>query len=380
MNNDSNKNTSLNIDDEIDLLALAKTVWNKRKLVLRTVGLFIILGLLVALLSPNEYRATATYLPTTSEGGKAGGNLSGLASLAGINYGGTIGGSEIPPTLYPKIVNSIPFKLEMLKAPLTFEGFDKKVTYQEYYEKHYSPGVLGDVKKYTIGLLGEIMKDVKGEQHKEIKREGGAEDIITITHNELAHFKRLSNQINISFNDKEGFVELSTILLEAKAAAQLAKYAEGLLQKEVIAFKIKNAKEQLKFTKERFLERKKEFEETQTKLARFRDRNQNISSSVALNQLEKLEAEFNLAFSVYSELAKQLEQAKLQVSKDTPVFSVIQPVTVPAEKSAPNRSLILVMFTILGVVVAIGLVFVGEFLTNIRKKMNESTSFMDIHQ
>ncbi|MDN3668129.1 Wzz/FepE/Etk N-terminal domain-containing protein [Echinicola jeungdonensis] len=371
MNNTQNQNTPNN-DDEIDLLALAKTVWNKRKLVFRIVGLFIVLGLLVALLSPKEYTASSTYIPQTSEGGKAGGSLGGLASLAGINLGGVSSGSEIPPSLYPKIVNSIPFKMEMLKAPLKFEGIDQEITYQEFYEDYYSPGVLSYIKKLTIGLPGLIIGSIKGDQKEVIKGEG-KEKIISITEEQLEHFKRMEGQITISFNDEEGFVQLSTTMPEPLASAQLAKYAESLLQKEVIAYKIQNAREQLKFTQERYQEKKEEFEAIQAHLARFRDQNQNIASSVARNQLEKLEAEYNLAFGVYSELAKQLENAKLQVSKDTPIFSVIQPVTVPAEKSAPKRPLILVIFTILGVVIALGAVFGREYLQNVKEEWNNET-------
>ncbi|AGA80585.1 GNVR domain-containing protein [Echinicola vietnamensis] len=367
MNNDSTKYIASTKDDEIDLLALAKTVWGRRKLVFRIVGGFFVLGLLIALLSPKEFTAKGTYLPQTSEGGKAGGSLSGLASLAGINLGGMSGGSEIPPMLYPKIVGSIPFKKAMLTAPLQFEGIDQTVTYQEYYEEYYSPGFLGYIKKYTLGLPGVIIKAIKGETEAEevVNKEG---EMITVSGEELRHFKRLNGQISISFNDKEGFVELSTVMPEPKAAAQLAKYAEQLLQQEVIAFKVKNAAEQLKFTEERYQEKKREFGNIQTKLAHFRDRNQNISSSVALNQLEKLEAEYNLAFSVYSELAKQLEQAKLQVSKDTPVFSVIDPITVPAEKSAPKRSMILVVFVVLGLVISLGIILGLEYFNTIKEE------------
>jgi len=367
MNNDSNKNTAPQTDDEIDLLALAKTVWNQRKLVFRIVGLFVLLGLLVAILSPKEYTASGTYLPQTSEGGKAGGSLSGLASLAGINLGGAGGGSEIPPTLYPKIVGSVPFKKAMLKAPLQFEEIDQEVTYQEYYEGYSSPGLLGYIKRYTIGLPGLIIKTLKGEQKEEIGTNEGGE-IITVSPNEVGHFKRLGGQLSVSFNDNEGFVQLSAVMQEPKAAAQLAKYAESLLQKEVIDFKVKNAEEQLKFTEERYQEKKKEFEAIQNKLAQFRDRNQNISSSVALNQLEKLEAEYNLAFSVYSELAKQLEQAKLQVSKDTPVFSVIDPITIPAERSAPSRSLILITYIVIGIIISLSIVFGSKYFVILKKE------------
>ncbi|MDX5478876.1 MAG: hypothetical protein LPJ98_10505 [Cyclobacteriaceae bacterium] len=126
-----------------------------------------------------------------------------------------------------------------------------------------------------------------------------------------------------------------------------------MLQEEIISYKIQNANEQLKFTEERFSEKKAEFELVQSKLASFKDRNQNIISASLLNQQDKLEAEYNFSFSIYTELAKQLEQAKLQVSKDTPVFSVIQKVSIPIQKSSPNRPLILVGFCLTGVVVSL---------------------------
>jgi uncharacterized protein involved in exopolysaccharide biosynthesis len=157
---------------------------------------------------------------------------------------------------------------------------------------------------------------------------------------------------------------------EPLMAAQMAKYAEELLQKEVIEYKIQNAKEQLKYTEARFEEKRIEFEKIQNKLANFRDRNQNLSSAMVLNQLEKLEAEYNFAFNVYSELAKQLEQSKLQVSQNTPVFSVIQPVAIPIEKSAPKRPLIVLVFAILGMIASLGYVFGKQYFESVKIEWN----------
>jgi len=159
---------------------------------------------------------------------------------------------------------------------------------------------------------------------------------------------------------------------EPLMAAQMAKYAQELLQNEVIAYKISNAREQLNFTEERFAEKKTEFDQIQSRLANFRDRNQNISSATAMNQMERLEAEYNFAFNIYTELAKQLEQAKLQVSKDTPIFSIIQPVTIPTEKSAPKRPLILVIFTILGLIISLAYIFGSEFLRGVKEQWKEA--------
>ena len=68
------------------------------------------------------------------------------------------------------------------------------------------------------------------------------------------------------------------------------------------------------------------------------------------NKLSRIESEVNISASIVQQLASQVEQAKLQVNKDTPVFTTIQPVTIPFERSAPKRSLIVIVFGFLGLV------------------------------
>lgn len=363
--------TPQNDEDEIDLLELAKTVWKKRKQVIRITFAFILVGLAVALLTPKEFTASSTFIPQTSESGKGGGSLGGLASLAGINLGGISGGSEIQPSLYPKFVSSVHFRKALLNAPIMVEGLSETVTYAKYYEEVAKPGLMANIKKYTIGLPGLILKAIKGKPDQAlVQTEEG--DLIRLSEDEVGHFGRLDGQMSVSPNEKEGFVSLTFVMPEPLMAAQMAKYAQELLQNEVIAYKISNAREQLIYTEERFEEKKAEFDQIQARLANFRDRNQNISSATAMNQMERLEAEFNFAFSIYTELAKQLEQAKLQVSKDTPIFSIIQPVTIPTEKSAPKRPLILVIFAILGCIIALGYIFGSEFLIGVKEQWKEA--------
>ena len=87
-----------------------------------------------------------------------------------------------------------------------------------------------------------------------------------------------------------------------------------------------------------------------TTRAVFVDKNINISSSLYQNKLSRIESELSIAQTVVQQLASQVEQAKLQVNKDTPVFTTIKPVTIPFERSAPKRSLIVLIFGFLGLV------------------------------
>jgi uncharacterized protein involved in exopolysaccharide biosynthesis len=279
------------------------------------------------------------------------------------------GGSEIPPTLYPKIVNSVHFKKALLQASFEVEGESKPVTYQQYYEEIHSPGILSLLKKYTLGRPGLILSTLKSDQASNASSTTETH-LISISEEEDLHFKRIERQLSVTPNEKEGFVTLSFVMPDANMAAEMAQYAENLLQKEIIHYKIQNAKEQLKFTEERYTEKKKEFEQAHARLANFRDRNQSIVSATVMNQLQKLESEYNFAFTIYTEIAKQLEQAKLQVSKDTPVLSVIEPVTIPTEKSGPKRPLILVLYSILGIIVGIGYVFGKDYWEGIKAEWN----------
>jgi LPS O-antigen subunit length determinant protein (WzzB/FepE family) len=196
-------------DDEIDLIALAKTGWEGRKTVIKMVMIFMAIGLFIAIFSPKEFTASTTMVPA-SDSKKIGGNLSGLASLAGINLGSMGGEGGISPTLYPQIVNSIPFQKELLQTPLTIEGQSKKVTYANYYTNIYSPGLLGVLKKYTIGLPGIIIKAIKGKTvipsvgtERSRSEVEGINQLLTISDDENELIKQLSNQLSLDVNNKD---------------------------------------------------------------------------------------------------------------------------------------------------------------------------------
>jgi uncharacterized protein involved in exopolysaccharide biosynthesis len=351
------------MENQTQVLAIIKKIWKRKRIVLAITFLAFIFGLIIALAIPNEFTAKSTFIPQSSDSGKGMGSLGGIASLAGINLGDMGSGSDIPPSLYPMIGSSVKFKKAILEAKLKVNGIGE-VSYAEYFNDIHKPGVLTQIPKYTIGLPGLILGNFREQQNSSF--ESNADSLIQLSSEDIEHFKRIDKQLFIFPNKKEGIVQLSFSMPDPILAAQMALSVENLLQNELIEFKIKNAKYQLNFTEQRYNEKKKEFESIQNRLSSFRDRNQNISTAQANNQLEVLEADYNFAFNIYNELAKQLEQSKLQVSKDTPVFSIIQPVSVPTEKSAPSRLIILIVITFLGFAFSIVYIFGMDYLSVIK--------------
>ncbi len=171
---------------------------------------------------------------------------------------------------------------------------------------------------------------------------------------------------------KKGYLTLTAKLPEAVPSAQLAQRAQELLQQYIIDFKIKKTKANLDFIQQRFDETEKKFESAQDRLAQFRDRNKNVSSAAARTEEERLTSQYNMISGVYSELAKQLEQAKIQVKQDTPVFTIVEPVFVPMERSKPKRFMILFVWVFLGGVVGTGIIFGKQYLQTVKERWKES--------
>ncbi len=346
-------------EDEIDLLELLQTVWKGRKTIYKFLIVFGVIGLFIAVFSAKEYTASTTVIPQTSEGNKMG-DLGGLAAMAGINLGGTGGTNGISPALYPKITESVPFKRAILNTPLQIDGVSKKVTFKEYYQEYYSPSVLSYIKKYTIGLPGVILRAIRGK--KEEAKSVVNDSIYRVSSEEKVLFDIIKSQLSINVNDKEGFVKVSFSMPEALASAQMVKYVQGLLQESITNFKIEKVKSDNQFIEQSYKDAREDFLKKQANLATFRDKNQGLILSRSQSKLERLQAQYNLSYSLYSELAKQLESQKIKLKERTPVFTVLDPVSVPTEKSKPKRLLIVTIWIFLGLILGIGVIFIGEFL------------------
>ena len=357
--------------DEINLVALLQKVWRDRMIIIIISGLFTLIGIVYALGRTNVYTATTTFIPK-GQTSNAGGSLSGLASLAGINLGGlTNSDSEIPPSMYPMVVKSIPFQEKILALSISMNG--KKIQLKEYLLNqlnHVDPNsssFLNLLKKYTIGLPAIIKRKVFAKMNA-LPSSTEMSTIKRLSHEDGQLRNYLKNIIHINVDKKEGFIKLTCKDKDPQVAAIVALNAQALLQEKVINFKIKNTQELLTFTEKLYSEKKVAFEILQDELANFRDQHQNISSGLFENKLNRLESELAIARAVYEELAKQVEQTRIQVSKDTPIFTIIDPVVIPNQRTSPKRVFIVISSAFLGLLVGLAYIFFKEPMKNLAKE------------
>lgn len=355
-----------NRENEIDLVELAKYIWDNRSTIYKFTAAGIVLGLAVALLSPKEYQSGATLMPEVQS------TQSGASSLL-QQYGGLLGmsgnldmGAEgmIPPQLYPQIVQSLPFQLELLNTEVEFPEFETTTTVYNFFDEVYTPSVFSYVMEYTVGLPGKVIGLFKEEAPKTDLPQGFETDsVISVTKDQMEIIDNMRERVSISLNEETGVINLSVTMPDPRASAEIAKTSIGLMKEYVINYRTRKAEQDLMFAREQMEAAKKEFEDAQNRWAEFRDSNINLSTARAETQLQRLQSEYDLAFNVYNTLAQQVEQAKLKVQEQTPVVSVLQPVQVPVDDET-SGAMILIMFVLLSGFLSIGRILMSKFFND----------------
>jgi uncharacterized protein involved in exopolysaccharide biosynthesis len=343
--------------NEIDYLQILNKLWKDRRFLIWGIVGGIFVGLFIAFTTPKQYKVVTTMLPQTeSESGMGG--LSSLAAIAGFDVDLGSSSSDISPVIYPQIVESEPFQLSLMYTKYNFKNIKQPVTLYDYLTKYAKPGIKDILLKYTIGLPTVIKESF---QKKGIPVKQVEDGLIHMNKDEEAIAKYLKTSVTLIINKKEGYLTLTSIFDESLLTAQIAKRAQDLLQENITTYKTKKALEQLEFLDKRCNEKRNEYEAAQSRLASYKDRNLFVTTATGSSEQERLQNNYNLAFSIYSEISKQLETAKIKVKRVTPVYVILKPVVVPLEPFAPKKTSILIVSMIVGGFIGSLIVFVKQY-------------------
>lgn len=355
-------------EDEIDLIELAKTIWDNRNVIYRFVAVGVVLGVVIALLSPKEYVSDATLMPeysTESAGGSASGLLEQYGGLLGISGGSYNSASNaIRVDLYPQIVQSLSFQTSLMNQEFTYPEYDTTASLYNYFMEIHSPGALAYAKQYTIGLPFTILGALKGDPEEEMVVEAEQDpEILSLTKDQMEIVKNLRERVGVSLNEETGIVSVNVRMPDPKVAAQVAKYTIGELTEYLIEYQTEKVLRDLEFVEDQLDKAEDRFEEAQLALAEFTDSNQGNLTARARTEQQRLQSEYDVAFNLYNSLTQQFEQARLKVQEETPVFKVLQPVQVPVDDET-SGAMILIVFVMLSGIASIGWIFIRQFLAS----------------
>lgn len=360
-------NSHANIDENsIDIIAVLKKLWVDRKFIIKASILFFFIGVVIALLSPVSYTSETTFVPQISDDQMSPSNqLGSLASIAGININSTemTSDSYLSPLLYTKIIDSEEFSFKLLSAELTISN-SNKLTIREYLlsnESSFNFNPIKFIKKYTIGLfLNKEKKEISSNALKNYN---------FISDNDYNLIRKLRKKFDIELNKKDGFVKVLATDKDAFISTQLVEQVTKSLQSKIIEIRTNKIKERLEFSKNQYELKQGEFNILVNKLAEFKDSNKSISTALFLSELQKLESEYQLQQNILINLASEYNNNKIKLNKDTPIFSVIDEVSVPIDRSGPQRGNIVIIYFLLGSIISVVFILCKEYITNLIKEI-----------
>ncbi len=320
----------------INFKELFKVLRKEKWWILLISVVFVSLGLWYAFSLREEFTSQGKILPEVTGKGGSMGQISGLAALAGVNLGTSAAGSDaIRPDLYPDVINSTPFFLELLKTEVTTRE-NQKLSFESYY--------------HTVLEKGEEI-DEENLKKFPVEQKG----LIVINKLDEFRLKDLKDRVTATIDPKNGVISIQSKMPDPVVAAATTRFAMNYLVGYVTDYRTEKLKQDVDYLAGQVGVSKQKYYTDQARKASYTDQFQlgTLKSQSADVQRERIESEYRLSSGVYNELLKRYEEAKFKLHQETPVFQVLDPPVVANMKSEPRRSLILVAFLFLGGFIAI---------------------------
>ncbi|GAB2597661.1 lipopolysaccharide biosynthesis protein [Spirosoma areae] len=317
---------------------------------------FLIIGALYAFSKPNLYTVQVTVMPEVQSKASGLGGLGSLAGLAGLDIAGVGGGSmdAIRPDIYPDVLQSVPFALQLLRQPVYSQLLEKETSLQTFVEEQSKQTLLG-------GLLSS------DDTETPVPDPGNRSRTLHITKKQENLINQIHAAVAAAYDKKTGIITVAATLPDPVVAATVARLSLEYLTNYMVSYRTEKTRNQVRFLARQVDEAKSRYQRAEYALSNYRDQNRSVYLNTAKIEEQRLQANFLLTQTVFNDLSKQLEQAKIKVAEESPVFKILEPARIPLKKSGPKRSLIIVGFTIVGIFLSIFIYGLSRFAFNLAK-------------
>ena len=328
------------------LIALLRSNW---LFLAKTAAVCGVIGVIYAVLSPEEYTAETRLMPELQARSAA--NLKrfgALAELAGINLDAVGTTEAVRPDLYPDVLGSTPFLLDVLNKPVTTVDKTRYPTLT---------ALLTDPSRQplTAWLFNKAIVMPQPKEPTTAVRLNREQDDLR---------KDCQERILSDLDKQTGLIIVRVKMPDAEVAAQVCLYATTYLRRYVVRYRTEKARADSGFLAQRRSEVKQRYDRALGNLSAYADQNQYLYTQSAKLEGRRLEAEVSLTQTLYDELSRQYEQMRLKVQEETPILSVLEPPAVPARRSEPRRTLTVLVFAGIGLLAGAGWVLVRSIMSS----------------
>ncbi len=341
------------MENKLSIFDLYRDIYRNRRLYYKVIAITFVLAAFITLCIPNYYRCTVKLAPELSGNSKAG-SLSSLASSFGINIAsGNFGTDALIPTLYPDLINSVPFRASLFPVLVEQED-DSTHTKMSYYD------YLSNVQKFPwwTSLKKAIVESVKSWLVDEDTSEFVNPFKLTKEQYDIA--KEMEDKVVCDVDKKTLVITIDVTDTDPYIAATMADSVRVRLQKFITDYRTSKARIDLEYNKKLLIESEARYEKARKTYADYADANRSILFESMRSERTKLENKMQIEYRAYSQVLAQLQLAEAKVQEETPAFTILQPATVPVKKEGPKRVVLCFAFMFLAGVVTTLYVFHKE--------------------
>ena len=363
MDNNNYMNPQGMEEQVVDVMELISALWKKRLMIIKWCIAGAVVGLIIGFSIPKTYSSGVTLAPETQQ--KTSSSMSSLASMMGVNLNNSV--DAISVEMFPDVVHSTPFIVELFDLPVQFEwkGEIVNTTLLDYMLEYQKTPWWDTVLKVPFKVLGWAASLGK----EEVEVASGPLNPANLPKKERGVVRYFAQNIMVNVDKKTTKTSMSLQMQDPQVVATVMNAVVENLKRYMSDYRTSKSRQDVENLSAICEERKEDYYRAQKAYAKFVDANKNVVLQSAQAERERLQQEMNLAYQVYSQVAGQLEGARIQEQQDKPVFVILEPVSVPLGKTAPSKAKLLVAFTFLAGCCAAAWVLFGE---EVWKKMKES--------
>jgi uncharacterized protein involved in exopolysaccharide biosynthesis len=338
----------------IDISKIFKVISRHKWLILIVTILFSGLGVFIAVNTPNEYVSQVQILPELESKDAAGGlsKFKSLAGLAGVDLSSLSSSEAVRPDLYPNILQSTPFLMDVMAMRIYAAKYKQTLVMSRFLAEN-------NKRELTTKIFGE--SDDEEKDALIINPKTIPSETIRLDKKQDKLIKDLQKRVGATLDKKSGVISISVKMQDPVVAATIVKYAQDYLTQYVIKYRTEKTQKDIGFLNDRLTEAKRRYDNALYAYSSYQDRNKSLFLNIAKDEGKKLQYEVDLSYNLYAELAKQLEEAKIKVHRETPIFKVLEPAQIPVKKSEPKRSVMVIGFAFLGLILSVVFVLVKNY-------------------
>lgn len=351
---------------EIDLMVLFRKLYSNRKKIYKSIGVGIVAGIVIGFSLPKTYQVNVSISPESGINGTSG--LSGIAAMFGLGSNSTgFGEDALTFNMFPEIVKTNPFALEMLQIPIQTQKEDSIILY-DYLNTEKRPWW-----SHIMGAPGMLVGGIKSLFKEEQKDSIKAIDPFRLTPEQSGRIGMLKKVLEVETDKKSNMTKVTVSLQDPLAAAIVADSAVHKLQEYITDYRTRKAKQDYDFQLSLCEQYRKEYFEAQQEYAKFADANRNVILQTVTSEKERLQKKLTLAEQIYSQSMGQLQILRGKLQEAKPVFAVVEPATVPLAPASPKKLMIIVAFAFLAFVLESAWILFGkdiyhDFKNELKKK------------